>query len=145
MNNKFRGNRVVSGSWGELWWDGEKIFDVSKFELKVTTEREDVPGEGLDMDSKLVGLKGEGSFSIKKVYSRGINKLVKAWLEGIDPRSGLIATLDDPDAFGAERVSVNNVWFEEATIMQFEKKKTIEEEYKFGFTPSDVNFEELIV
>ena len=40
--NKLRGNRVISGSWGELWWNNDKIFDVSKFEAKVTAEREDV-------------------------------------------------------------------------------------------------------
>ena len=56
---KLLGKRFISGSWGELWWDGEKILEVSKFEAKVTAEREDVnQGGTLDVDSKLVGLKG---------------------------------------------------------------------------------------
>lgn len=143
--NKLRGNRVISGSWGELWWNNDKIFDVSKFEAKVTAEREDViQGGSLDIDSKLVSLKGEGSFTCKRVYSRGIKNLIDYWIQGKDPRSVLIGKLDDPDSYGAERVVLNNVWFIDGTIMNFESKKLIEEELKFGFTPSDVEFQELI-
>ncbi len=142
---KLLGKRFISGSWGELWWDGEKILEISKFEAKVTTEREDVnQGGTLDVDSKLVGLKGEGSFTIKKVYSRTLKKLIESWKQGIDPRSKLITKLHDPDSFGSERALFNNVWFIDGTIMNFESKKLVEEELKFGFTPSDVEFQELI-
>ena len=41
--------------------DGEKIFEFSKIELKVTANREDVQ-IGIDVDSKITGLKGEGSY-----------------------------------------------------------------------------------
>ena len=128
MSKKYRGRNVVSGSWGELWWDGEKLAILNKFELKTTPERVDIPGEGLDIDSKIVAVKAEGSFSVKK----------------LDPRSELIGKLDDPDAFGAERVSVRNVWFNEISIMSFEKKKEVDEEYKFGCTASDIVYEESI-
>jgi len=40
----------------------------------------------------------------------------------------------------SERVSVGNVWFDEITLMSFEKGKKLEEDYKFGFTPSDADF-----
>lgn len=142
---KLTGKRFISGSWGELWWDGEKILEISKYEAKVVTEREDVnQGGTLDIDSKLVGLKGEGSFTVKKVYSRTVKKLIESWTKGIDPRSKLITKLDDPDSFGTERVVLNNVWFSDGSIMNFESKKLVEEEFKFGFTPSDVEFQELI-
>ena len=143
--NKLRGNRVISGSWGELWWNNDKIFDVSKFEAKVTAEREDViQGGSLDIDSKLVALKGEGSFTCKRVYSRGIKNLIDYWIQGKDPRSVLIGKLDDPDSYGAERIVFNNVWFSEAIIMTFEGKKVTEEEFKFNFTVSDVDFQQII-
>ncbi len=144
MDKRLEGRRYINGSWGELWWDGEKIAGISKFELKITPEREDVPGDGLDMDSKIVALKVEGSFTVKKIYSRSVDKLVKNWLQGLDPRSTLIGKLADPDTYGSERVTISNVWFNESAIMQFEKKKTVEEEYKFGCTASGIRFDELI-
>ena len=55
-----RGNKTLSGTWGELWINGEKIFEFSKIEMKVTANREDVQ-LGIDVDSKITGLKGEGS------------------------------------------------------------------------------------
>ena len=58
-----RGNRILSGTYAEVWVDGEKIFEVSKIELKVTANREDVQ-IGLDVDSKITGLKGEGSYVV---------------------------------------------------------------------------------
>ena len=62
-----RGNKTLSGTWGELWINGEKIFEFSKIEMKVTANREDVQ-LGIDVDSKITGLKGEGSYTVKKVY-----------------------------------------------------------------------------
>ena len=42
MAESIRGNKTLSGTWGELWIDGEKIFEFSKIELKVTANREEV-------------------------------------------------------------------------------------------------------
>ena len=50
--SKIRGNKTLSGTWGEVWVDGEKIFELSKVELKITANREDVQ-LGLDVDSKM--------------------------------------------------------------------------------------------
>ena len=52
MAESIRGNKTLSGTWGELWIDGEKIFEFSKIELKVTANREDVQ-IGIDVDSKI--------------------------------------------------------------------------------------------
>ena len=68
MADAIRGNKTLSGTWGELWVNGEKIFEFSKIELKVTANREDVQ-LGIDVDSKITGLKGEGSYTVKKVYT----------------------------------------------------------------------------
>ena len=69
MAGNVRGNRTLTGSWGEVWVDGEKIFVLQKIEQKVEVNREDVQ-MGMDVDSKMTGLKGSGTLSIKKVYSR---------------------------------------------------------------------------
>ena len=116
-----RGNKTLSGTWGELWIDGEKIFEFSKIELKVTVNREDVQ-LGIDVDSKMTGLKGEGSYVVKKVYTRAKSALEKL-KKGIDVRSEIIAKLEDPDAVGGqiERWSCDNVWHNEIPVVNWEK------------------------
>lgn len=133
-----RGNKTLSGTWGELWIDGEKIFEFSKIELKVTVNREDVQ-LGIDVDSKMTGLKGEGSYVVKKVYTRAKSALEKL-AKGIDVRSEIIAKLEDPDAVGGqiERWSCDNVWLNEIPVVNWEKGGIIEEENTLGFTPSDL-------
>ena len=51
MSGKVQGNKTLSGTWGELWVDGEKVWEMSKVEAKVTANREDVQ-LGLDVDKK---------------------------------------------------------------------------------------------
>ena len=70
---KYRGRRRWNGSWGKLWWDNELLFEVQKFEAKVTADREDVY-ISISKDSKIVSLTGELSFTIKSVVNRNINK-----------------------------------------------------------------------
>lgn len=141
----YRGRRRWNGNHGKVWWDGELLFEISKFEAKVTAEREDVY-IGNSIDSKITGLKGEGTITIKSVINRNINRYLEEWKSGRDPRAQLVGLLADPDAVdgGAERCSIDNVWFTELMLMSFEKGKVVEKEFPFGFTPEDASFLETI-
>ena len=133
-----RGNRVLSGTHAVLWWDGERIFECKKIEVKVAANREDVQ-IGLDIDSKMTGLKAEGTITMIKVYSR-YERFRQAWNRGEDLRSQLITKLADPDAVGKqeERYSIENVWFNELPLVSAETGGIIEEEVGFGCTASDI-------
>ena len=98
---KYRGRRRWNGSHGRVWWDGLFLFEISKFEAKVTADREDVL-IGNSKDSKIVSLTGEGSFTIKSVINRNINRYLEEWKNGHDPRATLVGLIDDPDAVEAE-------------------------------------------
>lgn len=141
----YRGRRRWNGSHGQLWWDGELIFEISKFEATVTADREDVY-IGMSKDSKIVSLTGEGSITVKSVINRNINKYLEEWKAGRDPRSTLTGLMDDPDAVDGqkERISIDNVWFNELTLMTFEKGQVVEKEFPFGFTPEDASFIETV-
>ena len=141
----YRGRRRWNGSHGKLWWENELIFEIVKYNCKVTANREDVP-IGNSLDSKVVSLKGEGSFTIKSVVNRNVAKFLEAWKAGQDPRTTLTGLVDDPDALDGqkERCSVDNVWFNEMTLMEFEKGKVVEKEFPFGFTPEDAAFLETV-
>lgn len=138
MAESIRGNKTLSGTWGELWIDGEKIFEFSKIELKVTANREEVQ-IGIDVDSKITGLKGGGSYTVKKVYTRA-KAILESWKKGKDVRCQIIAKLKDPDAVNGqtERWSANNVWHNELPVVNWEKGGIVEEETSIGFTPSDL-------
>ena len=143
MAKKITGKRVINGKFGKVWWDGELLAEIQGFESKMTVNREEVPFTGeMAPDSKITGVSMEGTMKLKKVYSRGQRKLVEAYLRGEDPRSTIVAGLDDPDAYGAERVCLGNVWFNEVTLMAFEDGTLGEEEIPFGFT--DVKYLDLI-
>lgn len=135
---KYNGSNIINGSHGSLWWDGELIADIASFEAKVTADREDVI-IGMDKDSNLVSLTGEGTMKFNKVYSRGKKKLITAWKNGEDPRSEIMGQLKAPNSIGkqTETVVLRNVWFNDLALMTFEKGSKIEEEISFGFTPGD--------
>ena len=141
---EIQGNRTLSGAWGELWIDGEKIMEMSKISLKVTANREDVQ-LGLSVDSKITGLKGEGSYTVKKVYTRA-KAILEKWKKGQDVCCQIIAKLGDPDAVNGqiERWSVDNVWHNEIPVVNWEKGGIVEEEVTIGFPPTDMqNLDEI--
>ena len=142
---KYRGRRRWNGSHGRVWWDGEMLFEIAKFEAKVTADREDVL-IGNSKDSKIVSLTGEGSFTIKSVINRNINRYLEEWKNGHDPRATLVGLIDDPDAVEGqkERSIIDNVWFNELMLMAFEKGQVVEKEFTFGFTPEDASFVETV-
>ena len=129
--------RVMSGTHGYLYWDNEIVYEVSTANASVKPDREDITFSG-DMwkDSKLMSLGGEFSLKIRKVFSRA-KRLAEEFSRGKDPRAELIFKLDDPDAYGAERVALHNCWFNDLPIAGFENGKTTEEEYSGGFSSFD--------
>ena len=137
--SKLRGNRTLTGTWGEdHCTDGELIAELSKIEVKVSANREDVQLD-IDVDSKMTGIKGEFTLTIKKAYTR-YNKVLESWKKGVDLRSQIITKLADPDATNGqqERYSIDNCWYNDLPLVTYEKGGLIEEEATGGFTPSDM-------
>ena len=126
--------RVASGTYGELWWDGEKIAECYKFEAKYTKNKEDVAMCGQFItDSKVTSAKGPGTIGIYHVYSRWAS-YADAVQQGKDERTTFIGKLDDPDGYGAERVALYGVSFDEVPLTSFEAGQIIKQEVPFTFT-----------
>ena len=144
MSENIRGNRTITGAYGELWLDNEKVAELKSIEAKISTERADVQ-LGLSVDSKITGLKGEGTLTIFKVYTMG-KKILENWAKGKDTRSRIVTSIKDPDSLRGqeERVSIDNVWFNSVELAKFSRGEIVEEEIPFGFTPSDVRYENSI-
>lgn len=137
MSDNIRGNRTLSGTWAEVWWNGFKILEVSKITAKVTVNREDVQ-LGLDVDTKITGWKGEGTISMIKAFTR-FEDVRQEIARGHDPRGTIITKLKDPDATGGqtERYQIGNVAMSEFGF-EYEKGAVVKQEVPFSFTPSDM-------
>ena len=137
MSENIKGNRTITGAYGELWLDNEKVLELKSVEAKITAERKDVQ-LGISVDSKITGLKGEGTIKVFKVYTRG-KKILENWVKGKDVRSRIVTSIKDPDS-----LSIDNVWLNSIELSKFERGEIVEEEIPFGFTPSDVRYENAI-
>jgi hypothetical protein len=113
--------RVMSGTWGEVWLDDELVGECYKFQAKVAANKEDVPMCGVMWtDYKIKSVKGTGSLGLYKVNSRMSYKIGSLMSQGKDPRFTVISKLNDPDSYGAERVAVKNVSFDDLTLADWE-------------------------
>ena len=133
-----KSNKQINGTFGAVWVNGEKWMDVESFEAKITINYEDVNmSEDLATHKKMTGWSGEGSMTVKKVYSRGANLMAKAVKTGQMPDIGLVGKLADPDAFGSERIAIKDVTFNEFMLLKFEQKTLGTEELPFNFADYD--------
>lgn len=135
--NEIRGNRTLSGTWAEMWYNGIKILEINKISVKVAVNREDVQ-LGLDVDTKITGQKGEGTISMIKAFTR-FEAVRQEIARGHDPRGTIVTKLKDPDATGGqtERYQIGNIALSEFGF-EYEKGAVVKQEVPFSFTPSDM-------
>jgi len=128
-------NRIINGTYGRVWVDGELWAEVDAFEAKVTVNYEDVnfAGSG-STHRKPTGWTGEGSMTIKKIYSRVQRKMAANVRKGVYPRFEIVGKVDDPDAHGPERVALHDVTINEFNLLKFEQKTLGSEEIPFAFS-----------
>ena len=112
--------RVISGTWGELWVDGEKIAECTACQAKVALNKETVNLCGRFMtDTKATSASGTGSLSLHKVDS-GFAQRMGGIKSGVDKRFTVISKLKDPDSYGAERVALYGVSFDDLTLADWQ-------------------------
>ena len=127
--------RICNGTFGELWLDSDYVGECYKAQAKVEFTKEEIKQCGMFFtDSKVVGCKGTGSLTMHKVNSRMAIKVADMVRNKQDVRFTLISKLADPDAYGAERVSVSGVQFDDLTLFDWEAQKPLETETPFIFT-----------
>lgn len=126
-------SRVMSGTWGQVWVDGELWVELESFQAKYSKNKSDIAlcGE-MVVGTKVTSVKGTGSISAHKVYTRNPAQ-IDAILEGRDVRCTIVGKLDDPDAFGAERVALYDVSFDDETLMDFAAGNPGKVTYPFTF------------
>lgn len=127
--------RIMSGTWGELWLNSEYVGECYKCQAKYSFTKQSVtlPGQMAE-DAKVTGMKGTGSLGLHKVNSRMAAVIGDAIQNGKDLRFTVISKLDDPDSYGAERVTLYNVSFDDLTLADWEVSVNGKVECPFTFT-----------
>lgn len=127
--------RVISGTWGEVWLNGEQVGECYGLQAKVKFNKEKVPLCGaMAVDTKIVSTEGTGSIRMHKVFSRMATAVGDSVAAGTDPRFIIVSKLRDPDSYGAERVAIKNVSFDDETVADWESGKLGSVESPFTFT-----------
>lgn len=132
---QFDSNRVINGTFGELWIDGQQMAQTTKLEAKIEMDYEDVNKSGsLATYKKMTSYSGSGSITLNHVSSYFIDKLSENTKAGKMTVCTIISKLQDPDAFGCERIQLSGVVFDDITLANWEAKSIGEEEVPFTFT-----------
>jgi hypothetical protein len=130
--------RVMNGTWGEVWLDGEYVSECYGLQAKVSMNKEEVSLCGqMAKDKKITSISCTGSLKLHKVNSRMALAIGDQVKSGKDPRFTVISKLDDPDAYGAERIVIRNVSFDDLTLADWEAAVNGKVEAPFTFTDYD--------
>lgn len=127
--------RIMCGTYGEVWMDGDYVSECYGLQAKVTVNKEDVKLCGkAAVDKKMTGISCTGSLKLHKVSSRMAIAIGSKIKSGQDPRFTILSKLDDPDAYGSERIAIRNVSFDDLTLADWEVAANGTVEAPFTFT-----------
>lgn len=136
---KYDAQRVINGTFGEVWVDDDYMAEAVSLNAKVSLEKQEVNQTGtLAKGYKVTGVDGKGTLKLNKVTSYFIKKLSDNLKAGKTTVCKIMSNLADPDAFGAERVMLSNCVFDELTLIDWEAKKLGEESIPFTFSDWEV-------
>ena len=126
---------MVSGTWGEVWLDDDKVSECYGLQAKASFNKEDIALCGqMASDKKVTSIDCTGSLRLHKVTSRMAQAIGEHIRNGRDVRFTIVSKLKDPDAYGAERVVLRNVSFDDLTLADWEAKSVGKVECPFTFT-----------
>lgn len=128
----FQHKKVFRGTFGKVWVDGERMSNVKSFEAKASIDYEDMNVNGdFGTKKRYMGYSISGTMTLHKFDSFILRKYQKGVMTGELPDMTIVVALDDPTAYGAERVQLRDVMLDEITLSKFENKTLTEEEVPF--------------
>ena len=131
-------NRVMNGTYGEVWFDDEYLAEVEEAKAEVDITYSDVSRvRKLFAGKKMTKLEGKISIKLHHVRSNIADKVANCVKEGKTPSYKILIKLDDPDAFGAERAVFYACKPSKITFFDWKAANLTEESYDFTFEDFD--------
>lgn len=138
MDN-FTASQVMSGTQGEVWIDGQYMAEVTGFKAEIKLLKEEVNQvKRMFKQYKVVGCEGTGNVKLNHVSSFFIQLMADNIKNARQTVCTIVVKLDNPDAVGAERISITDATFDKLTLMDWEAKKLTSDDYDFTFTDFDI-------
>ncbi|MEG0430299.1 MAG: phage tail tube protein [Anaerovoracaceae bacterium] len=124
-------NKIINGTHGKVFFDNEKLTNIKKGEVKITLDYEEVSqSEVLGTGSRYMGYSIAGTLVLHKLDSFIASKLEEGIKTGNMPEFTVIMAIEDPAAYGYERIELTGVTIDEVSFV-FENKALGEEEVPF--------------
>lgn len=137
--DSFTASQVMSGTQGEVWIDGQYMAEVTGFKAEIKLLKEEVNQvKRMFKQYKVVGCEGTGNVKLNHVSSFFIQLMADNIKNARQTVCTIVVKLDDPDAVGAERISITDATFDKLTLMDWEAKKLTSDDYDFTFTDFDI-------
>lgn len=137
--NSYEDRNVINGTFGECWIDNDYMAEAIGLKAKIKLDTTEVKMTGtLSKGTKVTGKSGSGTVKLNKISSYFIKRMDADLKAGKATRATIITNLEDPEAFGAEKIALNNCVFTELTIADWEAGKLCEESVPFTFSDFDV-------
>lgn len=134
----FKATQVINGTWGQVWYDGEYLAELTSAKAEVGYKKTAVSQTMKMADGqKITGLELKGEFKLHHVNDSVMKKEQAAIKAGKTPTHTIIMGVDDPDAVGAERVTLFNCVLDKMILADFEQGKLGERSYAFTFDDWD--------
>ena len=123
---------IINGTNGKLYVNGVRYANIKSFELKATLNYEEVDINGnLAKQYVYTGYSLSGTMSLHKVNSHNANLVKEGMKTGVMPDIKFVASVNDPNFDGQDRVEVEDVTFDEVTLLAFENAQVGTEDVPF--------------
>lgn len=129
-------SRTINGNYGEVWHEGDWVTNAQSAEALIEISKEEISRSGTRwVGHKVTSLTGTGNISGYKINSK-FTRLIGAVADDRQAPyvTELIFKLDDPESFGAERIRLKGVQFDQIPLSSFEVGSIVEEELPFTFS-----------
>ncbi len=138
MDN-YTSERVVNGTFADVWIDEQLMAEATALEAKLKLDVTEVKMlRTLYKGYKVTGISGSGTLKLNKVSSYFVDKMLDNIRNGKATRATITSNLDDPEAFGAERIVIKDCVFTELTLADWESGKLLEESIPFNFSDAEL-------
>lgn len=122
----FDASRTIHSQNGKILADGEEQTNLTETTAKVTPDKKEINVIGDDWTRHKVGTKkGTGSMSGYKITSAMIERGFKKF--------EIISALEDPEAYGYERIRLKNCMADEITLINLKAGDLVTEDTPFTF------------
>ncbi|EKX89276.1 phage tail tube protein [Peptostreptococcus anaerobius] len=135
---KFSQEKPISGTWGEVWLNGEYVSECKGMQAKIDFDKEKItmPRDYM-VGHKIMSAEGKGSVTLFKMTSRMITLISEKFKNGESMEFTIVSKLADPQSYGVERISLEGVIFDDLTLADWKRNEVGETEAPFTFAGYD--------